>query len=64
MSEEINLSDVNITKKALNLITRHSIDLKEFNETLITEKVVNESYNNIGPNFISLKTDKFIGRKW
>ena len=58
VSEEINLSDVNITKKALNLITRHSIDLKEFNETLITEKVVNEFLNkksntepNINTNF-------------
>ena len=29
-----------------------------------TEEAVNKCYNNIGPNFISLKTDKTIGRKW
>ena len=58
VSEEINLSDVNITKKALKLITKHSINLKEFNESLITEKVVNEflskklsSEPNINTNF-------------
>ena len=34
---------------------------KDSNET---EKFVNESYKNMGPNFISLKTDKLIGRKW
>ena len=29
-----------------------------------TEEAVNKCYNNIGTNFISLKTDKTIGRKW
>ena len=29
-----------------------------------TEKAVLECYKNIGPNFISLKTDKEIGKNW
>jgi transketolase len=29
-----------------------------------TQKAVLECHNNNGPNFISLKSDKFIGRKW
>ena len=29
-----------------------------------TEKAINNSYKNTGPNFISLKTDKKIGKKW
>ena len=29
-----------------------------------TENAVLESYKNIGPNFISLKTDKEIGKNW
>lgn len=42
VSDATNFSEKNITKKALKLITKHSIDLKEFNKGLITEKVVNE----------------------
>ena len=29
-----------------------------------TENAVNKSYNNKGPNFISLKSDSAIGKKW
>ena len=41
-SDEINFSEKNITKKALKLINENSIDVKEFKEDLITEKVVKE----------------------
>jgi hypothetical protein len=34
---------------------------KDGNET---EKAVFKSYKNIGPNFISLKTDKKISKNW
>jgi len=41
-SDETNFSEKNITKKALKLINENSIDVKEFKEDLITEKVVKE----------------------
>ena len=46
VSEETNFSEKNITKKAVKLINEHSIDIKEFKEDLITEKVVKEFLNN------------------
>ena len=42
VSDETNFSEKNITKKALKLIKENSIDVKEFKEDLITEKVVKE----------------------
>ena len=42
VSDETNFSKKNITKKALKLIKENSIDVKEFKEDLITEKVVKE----------------------
>ncbi len=46
VSEETNFSEKNITKKDIKLINEHSIDIKEFKEDLITEKVVKEFLNN------------------
>jgi sugar O-acyltransferase (sialic acid O-acetyltransferase NeuD family) len=42
VANETNFSEKNITKKALKLIKENSIDVKEFKEDLITEKVVKE----------------------
>jgi len=46
VSDETNFSEKNITKKALKLIKENSIDVKEFKEDLITEKVVKEFLSN------------------
>ena len=46
-SNKISLSDKNITKKASKLIKENSIDIKEFKEDLITEKVVKEFLNKL-----------------
>ena len=45
VSDETNFSDKNITKKALKLINENSIDVKEFKDDLITEKVVKDFLN-------------------
>ena len=47
VSDETNFSEKNITKKALKLIKENSIDVKEFKEDLITEKVVKDFLNRI-----------------
>jgi sugar O-acyltransferase (sialic acid O-acetyltransferase NeuD family) len=47
VSDETNLSEKNITKRALKLIKENSIDVKEFKEDLITEKVVKEFLSRI-----------------
>jgi sugar O-acyltransferase (sialic acid O-acetyltransferase NeuD family) len=47
VSNETNLSEKNITKKALKLINKNSINIKEFKEDLITEKVVKEFLNKL-----------------
>ena len=41
-------------------------NIKSFfpNNSEETENAVKESYNNPGPNFISLKTDISVGKKW
>lgn len=46
-TSEINSLEKNITKKALKLITEHSIDIKKFKDDLITEKVVLEYLNKL-----------------
>lgn len=46
-STETNISEKNITKKALKLIKENSVDVKEFKEDLITEKVVKEFLNSL-----------------
>ena len=49
-------------KKLMNLFK----NIKSYypKDSIETEKSVYNSYQNVGPNFISLKTDKSIGRKW
>ena len=46
VSDVTNFTNKNITKKALKLIKENSIDVKEFKEDLITEKVVKEFLSN------------------
>ena len=49
-------------KKLMSLFT----NIKSYfpKDSLETEKKIISSYKNFGPNFISLKTDKKIGKKW
>lgn len=64
VSDKVNISENNITKKALKLINENSIDIKEFTEDLITEKVVREYLNKISkkePNInISFKNNDIV----
>ena len=49
-------------KKLMNLFK----NIKSYypKDSIETEKSVYNSYQNVGPNFISLKTDKSFNEKW
>ena len=57
VSDEINFSEKNITKKALKLIKENSIDIKVFKEDLLTEKVVREFLISLSKNEPTVNTN-------